>query len=244
MANVKKKENENEATSTKTTSTASKTTSTKSSKSKAKESNQDDIIKQLMAQIEAQNKMMQELQAKVDAQPQAQIQSNSFIRAEENFGGKKIKVINLLNCGLNLSTEPDGQGRAYTFAKYGDSRMIKFDDLNDIVSTYPNATENGYFYITNPDVVEYFDLTEEYKHIYTKEMIDSIIKLENDTDVDLFIGMNEELQNSTKIAIANRINANERMDYNNLRRIKEECGIDIEKIANELKENFSTKPQE
>lgn len=228
----------------KTTSTTTSTRGRKPKDQTQTNTNQDDIIKQLMAQIEAQNKMMQELQAKVDAQPQVQIQPNSFIRAEENFGGKKVKVINLLNCGLNLSTEPDGQGRAYTFQKYGDSRMIKFDDLNDIVSTYPNATEKGYFYIANPDVVEYFDLTEEYKNIYTKEMIDSVIKLENDSDVDLFIGMNEELQNSTKLAIAERINANERMDYNNLKRIEEECGINIEKIAKELKENFSKKPQD
>lgn len=205
-----------------------------------KNTNQDDIIKQLMAQIEAQNKMMQELQAKVDSQPQV----NTFAKTEESFGGRKVKVINLLHCGLNLSTEPDGQGKCYTFEKYGDTRMIKFDDINDIISTYPNATENGYFYIANKDVVDYFGLTEEYEKIYTKEMIDSVVRLENDSDVDLFLGMSKDLQDSTKLAIAERINANERMDYNNLRRIKDECGIDIEAIANELKENFKKKSNE
>lgn len=122
--------------------------------------------------------------------------------------------------------------------------MIKFDDLSDIISTYPIATEKGLFYIANKDVVEYFDLAEEYKNIYTKEMIDSIVKLQNDSDVDLFLGMGKELQDSTAKAIAERINANEEMDYNNLKRIKNESGIDIEKIAEELKGNFKKKSME
>lgn len=208
---------------------------TKTEEQKTEQISQDEIIKQLMAQIEAQNKMMQELQEKVNSK-----QSNS---TNDSFISKKVKVINLLHCNLNLSTEQDGQGKVYSFEKYGDIRMIKFDDLNDIISNYPNATENGYFYIANKDVVDYYELTEEYKNIYTKEMIDKIVKLENDSDVDLFLGMSKELQNSTKIAIANRINANERMDYNNLKRIKDECGIDIIAVAEELKENFSKRTE-
>lgn len=200
---------------------------------------QNDIIQQLMKQIEQQNKVIQDMQNKLETTKQS-----SYVTKEENFGGKKVKVINLMHNMLNISTEPDGQGRVYSFEKYGDSRMIKFDDLNDIVASYPNATENGLFYIANPSVVDYFDLTEEYKNIYTKEMIDDIVKLKRDEDVDLFLGMNTSLRDTTAIAIANRINANEEMDYNNLRRIKTECGIDIELIANELKEDFKQKSDE
>lgn len=205
-----------------------KTTTTRSRKPKA-EVSQEDIIAQLMAKIE-------ELQNKIDNQPQS-----NYIRTEENFGGKKIKVISLVQGILNLSTEPDGQGRVYTFNKYSDSRMIRFDDLNDIISNYPVATEEGYFYITNKDVVKYFDLEEEYSKIYTKEMIDGIIKLQTDSDVDFLLGMNKDLRESTIMAIAERINSGERMDYNNLRRIKDEINVDIEDIANKLKENFQKK---
>lgn len=198
-----------------------------------KQENQDEIIKQLMAQIEAQNKMMAELQKKVDSQP-------TYVVPKENkLGTEKIKVINLMHNELNLSTEPNGQGRVFNFEKYGDSRLIRFDELADIVSTYPNTMENGFAYICSQEAVEALGLKEEYEKIYTKEMMDRIPYLREESDVELFIGMNKALQESTASEIARLINANERMDYNYLRRIKDECGIDIEELAKEFKEIFS-----
>lgn len=221
----------------KTTTTRGRKPKTTVESVKEETTSSNEIIEKLMAQLESQNKIIAEMQSKFNNLKE----QSSYIKTEEKFGGKKVKCINLLQCSLNLSTEPNGQGRTYSFEKYGDSRMIKFDDLNDIVATYPMATEKGFFYITNQDVVEYLDLVDEYKNIYTKEMIDSIIKLNNDSDVDLFIGMGDELKKTTSIAIAERINKNERMDYNHLQRIKDECGIDIQAIAKELKENFKKK---
>ena len=194
---------------------------------------QDEIIKQLMAQIEEQNKMMAELQKKVDSQP------TYVMQKESKLGTEKIKVVNLMHNELNLSTEPNGQGRVFNFEKYGDSRLIRFDELSDIVATYPNTMESGFAYICNQDAVEALGLTEEYEKIYTKEMMDRIPYLREETDVELFIGMNKTLQESTANEIARLINENERMDYNYLRRIKEECGIDIEELAKEFKEIFS-----
>ena len=52
-----------------------------------------------------------------------------------------------------------------------------------------------------------------------------------------------QFESPTANEIARLVNANERMDYNYLRRIKEECGIDIEELAKEFKEMFS-KPNE
>ena len=202
-----------------------------------KQESQDEIIKQLMAKIEEQNKMMEELQKKVDSQP------TYVIPKENKLGTEKVKVINLMHNELNLSTEPNGQGRVFNFEKYGDSRLIRFDELADIVSTYPNTMENGLAYICNQDAVEALGLKEEYEKIYTKEMMDRIPYLREESDVELFIGMNKALQESTANEIARLINANERMDYNYLRRIKEECGIDIEELAKEFKEMFS-KPNE
>ena len=74
-------------------------------------------------------------------------------------------------------------------------------------------------------------------------MMDRIPYLREESDVEWFIGMNKALQESTANEIARLINANERMDYKYLRRIKEECGIDNEELAKEFKEMFS-KPNE
>jgi hypothetical protein len=55
----------------------------------------------------------------------------------------------------------------------------------------------------------------------------------------LLIGMEKNLQESIVIKIAQLLNANEKMDFNYLRKIKEETGYDIEQIAKDIKENES-----
>ena len=192
---------------------------------------QNEIIKQLMEQIAEQNKKMEELQSKINENNKQDVVQN-----DNNFGIKKIKCVNLMHNPLNISTEPNGMGRVYSFKNYGDSRMIKFDDIADIVASYPNTMEGGLCYICDPNAVEALGLSEEYKNIYNKEIMDRIVWLREESDVDLFIGMDKNLQESTSIEIAKLINSNEIMDYNYLRRIKDECGIDIEGIAKELKE--------
>ena len=91
---------------------------------------QNEIIKQLMEQIAEQNKKMEELQSKINENNKQDVVQN-----DNNFGIKKIKCINLMHNPLNISTEPNGMGRVYSFKKYGDSRMIKFDDIADIVAS-------------------------------------------------------------------------------------------------------------
>lgn len=199
---------------------------------KTNEVDQSDLIQKLMAQIDAQNKAMAELQAKVNQQP-------IIVQQDSGFSGKKIKCINLMYNPVNISTEPNGQGRVYTFEKYGESRMIKFDELSDIVASYPYTMENGLIYICNPEVVEIFGLSDDYAKLYTKDVIDKITYLREEEDLEMFLGMEKHMQESIAVEIAKLLNSNERMDYNYLRRIKEECNLDIELIAKELKENES-----
>lgn len=196
------------------------------------ENSQDELIKQLMAQIEEQNKKMAEMQSQINNQPQTTIiqQSNN------GLSGKKVKVVNLMHNPLNISTEPNGMGRVYTFRDYGDSRLIKFDDLADIVAAYPYTMEHGLAYICDKEVVEELGLSDEYAKLFDKERMDKVVWLREESDLDLFLGMDINLQESAAKRIAELINANERMDYNYLRTIKEKTGIDIEEIAKELKE--------
>lgn len=185
--------------------------------------NENAIIAQLMAQI---------------AQLQSQInnQSKQQSSVKEDFGLKKIKCVNLMHNPINVSTEPNGGGKVYTFEKYGDYRMIRFDDLSDILSSYPYTMEHGLIYITDNKVVEAFGLSDEYSKLYDKATMDKIIYLREETDVDLFIGMEKNLRESTAREIAKLMNQNEKMDYNYLRRIKDECNLDIEQIAKDILE--------
>ena len=67
--------------------------------------------------------------------------------------------------------------------------------------------------------------------------MDRVVYLREQSDVDIFLGMEKNMQESTAMEIAKLMNLNERMDYNYLREIKEKTGIDIEQIAKDLKEN-------
>lgn len=192
--------------------------------------NQDEIIKQLMAQIAEQNKKMAEMQAQItNSQP-------TIIQQNGGFNSKKIKVINLMHNPLNISTEPNGKGRVYSFKNYGETKLIKYDDLVEIISSYPNTMEKGCAYICDKEAVESLGLTEEYKKLYDKETMDKIMWLREESDLDLFLGMDRNLQESMALEIAKLLNANEKIDYNYLREIKNKTGIDIEEIADNLKD--------
>ncbi len=207
-------------------------TTPKKVEEKKTDDSQEELIKKLMAQLEEQNTKMAEMQKQIDNKSQTVV-----VNADNNaIRGKKVKVVNLMQNPLNLSTEPNGMGRIFTFNKYGDSKLIKFDDLADIVASYPYTMEHGLAYICDKEVVEELGLADDYAKLFDKERMDKVVKLREESDLDLFLGMDINLQESAAKRIAELINANERMDYNYLRTIKEKTGIDIEAIAKELKE--------
>lgn len=154
---------------------------------------------------------------------------------DRGSSGKKAKCINLMNCELNVSTEPDGGGKVFTFSGYGDSKVLKFDQISDIVNSYPYTMENGLLYIADSDIVDELGLTDDYTKIYTKETLDELIYLRRESDVDLLFGMEENLRNVTLKRIAELFNANEAFDYNTLRKIKNTINVDIEDLAVKLK---------
>ena len=125
----------------------SATTSKIVEENKTENNSQDELIKQLMAQIEEQNKKMAEMHSQINKQPQTTI-----IQQDNRLNSKKVKVVNLMHNTLNVSTEPKGMGRVYTFKEYGDVRFIKYDDLVDIVSAYPKTMESGLAYICDKEV--------------------------------------------------------------------------------------------
>ena len=201
------------------------------------ENNQEELIKQLMAQIAEQNAKMAEMQSQINNQP------TTIIQQSNSMSSKKVKVINLMHNPLNISTEPNGRGRVYTFREYGDSKLIKYDDLVEIVSSYPNTMESGAAYICDKEAVESLGLAEEYENLFDKKTMDRITWLKEEADLELFLGMNKNLQESTALEMAKLLNANERIDYNYLRVIKDKTGIDVEEIAKNLKD-MGRKPTE
>lgn len=208
--------------------TASKTTE-KAVENTDKTTEKDDsqaLIAQLMAQIE-------ELQKQI-ATPQPVV----IQQTESKLGAKKIKCVNLSHQMVNICNEPNGTGnKTVEFEDYGDTRLVRFDDLADMVACYPNTFEKGMIYIADSEAVEALGLSEVYEEINDPSTLKDVVKMNTQMAYDIFMGMCDEMKRSYAKAIAKRINAKERVDLNLIRDIKYNTDIDIEEIARNIEES-------
>lgn len=194
---------------------------------------EDEEAKRLQEENESLQKMLASMQEQITAlmkqgtsAPQVQVVK------DVGLSGKKVKVMSLIHNPINVSTDVNGGGRVKSFDKYGDVRTIKFDDLSDMVSAYPNTFNKGYLYIMDNDVINELGLTDEYAStVYSKEQVDNIVNLTDETAVNLFVGMDKDLRDSTAKAIARNLKNGKKYDYNLIHMIKAETGIDIQSIA-------------
>lgn len=232
-----------------------KTTSTRGRKPKevtedinVKETKNEKIsISDLMAKFEEQAKQMAELQNKVDATTKEKstletlvetLKSNDNKKEIKNLP-KKVKLVSLIPNKYNLTTEDGGHGKIFTFEGIGDIVTIKTSELEDILSIQPyrKQAEEGMFYILDKDVIDDQDLTEAYGKICNKNIINRVINLIDDTSVDIFCGLCQEMKDSISTKMAENINNGLKLDRNRIADIKERAGIDIEGIAKTLKDN-------
>lgn len=183
-------------------------------------------------ELKKQNEQMAEMLKQMQAQLE-EMKNSQKVQVVQTVGssGKKVKVMNLAQCPVNVSTEGDGQGIVKTFKKYGDVLTIKFDVLSDMVANYPNTFTKGYLRILDNDVVDELGLTDDYADFYTKEILDEVISLQTDGAVELFINMDETMRETTAREMAINLKNGQIYDYNKLHRIEEETGIDIEKLS-------------
>ena len=172
--------------------------------------------------------LIQQLKEQVNQQPQVVVQN-------DNKAMSKIKCINIAHNPVNIATMPNGQGRVFTFREYGQVQYIRYDELLDIISAYPNTMESGIIYIADRNFCKEQGLYNDDDVIYTKEVMDKIVYLREDIDVDMLCNMSKPLLESTIREIAELYNKGEEMEANKLERIKKELGFDIVKLADDIK---------
>ena len=174
--------------------------------------------------------LIAQMKEQMAQQPQVTV-----VNATERRPNAKLKCINLYHGHLNVSTRPNGRGRVYEFKEYGQVQYIKYDDMLDIISSYPNTMASGLLYIADKDFCEEQNVYEDIDKVYTKEMLDKIVYLRDDMDVELLKGMSAPMLESTVMEIARLYNANEAMEPNKLAEIKRDLGYDIIKIAEDIR---------
>lgn len=230
------------ATTTTKKATTRKTTAKKTTKADVVDEIMTENVEQKNDETEAlkeQNAQLLEMITQLQTQMMA-LQNNTTPNVQYvekvSSSGKNIKLISLMNIPINVSTESDGSGITKTFDRYGDSRTVKFDVLSDMVASYPNTFQRGLIYIADEEAVDELGLTDEYKKICSKEILDRISNLVDDDAVDLFCEIDDILKDSIATDIARKIVEGKKYDLNKIRDIKDRTGFDIESIADTIEE--------
>jgi hypothetical protein len=124
-----------------------------------------------------------------------------------------IKVMSLLGNKLNLSTQPHGRGKTFSFDRFGEIKSILYSDLVEINNNQKNFMEAGYYYILDDRVVEIEGLGEVYARILNKKQIEDIIS-NRETAIALFQKANPKQQSVITNFICEKILSGEQVDYN------------------------------
>lgn len=161
------------------------------------------------------------LKQKEQEKPQARM-------AEQVSPNEFIKVMSLLNNKLNLSTQPHGRGKTFSFDRFGEVKNILYSDLIEINNNQKNFMEAGYYYILDDRVIDAENLADVYEKILDKKQIESIIS-NKEGAVAMFQKANPKQQNVIVGFITEKILNGEVIDFNIVNEINKACSVDINK---------------
>jgi hypothetical protein len=146
--------------------------------------------KQQLSEIEILRKELQALKEQISEQKDEEIFQTDV--SSEGSTERKIEqdeyipVMSLVPHVLNLSTEPNGNGKIKRFESFGQVKRVLYRDLVGIIDSNTKFTEAGYFYILDPDVIRQHGLDDIYANILTKDKMEEILDTDGDNASKLF----------------------------------------------------------
>lgn len=183
-------------------------------------------------------KMLKKMQAQMESlQNQFNAQNsdnNNIIVTQSDNITRTVKVISLVPNTYNLTTQPNGRGKLYTFNKFGDSLNIRFTDMQDILNIYGQQFESGMAILTNKK--DYDDLAIGYlwDSVISKDKLDRLLELKDEESIDVILNMDKDTQERIARIIAQKIFDGVNYNYNVIRDL-EDNGIEINSIVEMLK---------
>lgn len=190
-------------------------------------------LKQVKQEKEAMNDTLLALQKQLNElqnQLNEKEDNNQVVIKQNGDLTRTVKVISLLPNVYNLSTQPLGKGKVYQFKSFGDSHMIKFGDMQDILGIYLNQFEKGYAVLTNKQDYEDLGIGYIFDEVMGKEKIDKLVQLETQNSVDAILNMEEDMQDKIIGIIANKIADGYSYDYNRIKAL-EDAGLEINELV-------------
>lgn len=151
-----------------------------------------------------------------------------------------IETVSLCPMQLVLTTEPKGRGFSYTWNKYGESMLIVYSDLQNLIKNHGNGLytdfiRKGYVYINNPSVVKKSGLSEIYKQLLNKEQMDIALRCDSQKGVDLFKSTIRTQQMFIVDMIIDKMARGGSVDLNFLFQLSQIVGTNIGEHAEEAK---------
>lgn len=183
-------------------------------------------------------KMLKKMQAQMESlQNQFNAQNsdnNNIVVTQSDNITRTVKVISLVPNTYNLTTQPNGRGKLYTFNKFGDSLNIRFTDMQDILNIYGQQFESGMAILTNKK--DYDDLAIGYlwDSVISKDKLDRLLELKDEESIDVILNMDKDTQERIARIIAQKIFDGVNYNYNVIRDL-EDNGIKINSIVEMLK---------
>lgn len=145
-----------------------------------------------------------------------------------------VKVVSLFHGILNLVTN---SGKVITFNNFGVIKPIAFGDLIEICDRQKRLAEEGYFMILDKDVVEALYLTDAYKKIVNKEVIENIINLSEGEIKEILENTTDAIKEAIVDTIVKGINSGDTryLHKDKIYFIGQILGKDLFKMAEEIK---------
>ena len=153
---------------------------------------------------------------------------------EEPSANKNIKIISLYYGSLNLS---DGHATTLSFDKYGQVKNCLYGKLVDIVNKNSKFAEEGYFYIADKGAVYHLGLSDIYKNIKPKEVLDNICIYDDSSIKSICDTITDTQKEEMAYGLAYRKFNGESLDYNKLTLISKLINKDILAMIKDMEES-------
>jgi hypothetical protein len=149
---------------------------------------------------------------------------------------KRIKIISLFDGILVLTTGQYGQGKPYTFNKYGETKNIIYSDLSEILHYQNRFAEMGLFYICDDNVISNHGLYDSYQKLLSKEIIDNLLDYNRQEMNELFKNSTDMQKEQIASIIARKIANEEDVDLNKVDVLSKLYGHNITNMAENYKQ--------
>lgn len=167
-------------------------------------------------------KMIETLQAQIQLLSQQNNNNGTVILKQNEDLTRTVKVTCLLNNVYNLSTKPYGNGKVFTFKKFGETKNVKFVDMQEILELYRKDFEIGRVVLGSKKDYEDLQIGYVYDDVFSTKEMDELLCLKDEDSVDAILQMDEDMQDNVASLIAKKIvEEGYSYDYNKIKKLED-----------------------